>query len=87
MRVVIAGSSFSTHYAVDFYGTNGVATFGNPPELGLATFTIECWFQRTGASVNTSTGTGGWTAITPLVTKGRGEKARRIKKHVARPAE
>ncbi|SKB01648.1 Calcineurin-like phosphoesterase [Prosthecobacter debontii] len=55
-----------------FDGVNDYVTFGNTPALGLASFTLECWFRRDGAGVAASTGSGGVSAI-PLVTKGRGE--------------
>jgi len=58
--------------ALQFDGTNDYVTFGAAPGLGVSTFTIECWFRRTGTGVTVSTGTGGVTAL-PLVTKGRGE--------------
>lgn len=53
-------------------GTNAYVTFGNNSKLGLAQFTLECWFKRNGTGATTSTGTGGVTAV-PLITKGRGE--------------
>jgi len=34
---------------------------------------VETWFKRDGTGVAVSTGTGGLTALVPLVTKGRGE--------------
>ena len=58
--------------AVQFDGTNDYITFGRADSLGVKTFTLECWFMRTGAGATTSTGTGGVTAV-PLLTKGRGE--------------
>ncbi len=58
--------------ALRFDGANDYITFGTATNLGLSTFTLECWFMREGAGVTTSTGTGGTTAI-PLITKGRGE--------------
>ena len=62
----------SLNYALQFDGVNDYVTFGNPPAIGLSTFTLELWFRRDGAGVTTSTGTGGVTAV-PLVTKGRAE--------------
>jgi hypothetical protein len=59
--------------ALEFDGTNDYVTFGAAPELGLSTFTIECWFKRTGTGKATTTGTGGVTNAVPLVSKGRGE--------------
>lgn len=58
--------------SVTFNGTNSYITFGNNSKLGLAQFTLECWFKRTGTGATTSTGTGGVTAV-PLISKGRGE--------------
>ncbi len=61
-------------FALDFGGTDAYVTFGPAlPDLGLATFTLECWFRRDGAGVSTTTGSGGVDAV-PLVTKGRGEQ-------------
>ena len=48
-------------------------TFGPAAGLGTATFTIETWFKREGASVGTNTGNGGIPDAIPLVTKGRAE--------------
>ena len=59
--------------ALDFAGTNGYVTFGPAPSLGLAQFTLECWFRRDGAGTTTTTGTDGIEDAIPLVTKGRGE--------------
>ncbi|HEX6790179.1 MAG TPA: LamG-like jellyroll fold domain-containing protein [Candidatus Krumholzibacteria bacterium] len=61
-----------TDHAIDFGGTNGYVTFGDPSQLDLAQFTVETWFRRDGAGVTANTGTGGAQAI-PLVTKGVGE--------------
>ncbi len=58
--------------ALSFDGVDDHVTMGSTSALGLSTFTIECWFKRTGAGITTSTGSGGITAV-PLVTKGRGE--------------
>lgn len=69
----VPGSSFSTNYAVDFFGTNGVATFGNPAALGLSTYTVECWFRRDGAGTSTNSGSGGAFGI-PLLAHGRGDQ-------------
>ena len=48
-------------------------TFGAAPGLNAATYTLELWFNRTGAGVGTSTGTGGIASAIPLLTKGRAE--------------
>jgi hypothetical protein len=63
-------------YALDFGGsgtnTGTYVTFGQAPGLGLAAFTLECWFRRDGTGTPADTGSGGLLAI-PLVTKGRDE--------------
>ena len=46
---------------------------GEPAELKLAVFSLECWFKRTGAGTTYTTGTGGIASALPLVTKGKGE--------------
>ena len=72
---LIAGAvhcSFAAGYSLSFDGVNDYVSFGPAPGLGVATFTVETWFKRTGAGVSTSTGSGGLDAI-PLVTKGRAE--------------
>lgn len=53
-------------------GATSHVTMGRAPELGLAVFTLECWFFQTGAGTTANTGTGGVTAV-PLITKGRSE--------------
>lgn len=58
--------------ALDFGGSADYATFGPTSTLGLATFTLECWFRRDGAGSTVSTGSGGFNGV-PLITKGRGE--------------
>jgi Concanavalin A-like lectin/glucanases superfamily/FlgD Ig-like domain/Fibronectin type III domain len=59
-------------YALDFAGSTYV-TFGDPPALDLAQFTVECWFRRDGAGTITTTGSGGIANAIPLVTKGTSE--------------
>lgn len=59
--------------AVVFDGTNDYITMGPATGLNASILTLECWFRRDGAGVQTSTGTGGLTTVVPLVTKGRGE--------------
>jgi hypothetical protein len=61
----------SSAKAVSFNGTQYI-TFG-ATGLGASTFTLELWFNRTGAGTATSTGTGGIASAIPLLTKGRGE--------------
>ena len=67
-----AAPIFAGSGGLQFDGVNDYVTFGQAPGLGTATFTLECWFKRTGTGASLSTGSGGVTAI-PLVTKGRGE--------------
>jgi hypothetical protein len=59
--------------ALKFNGSNQYVTFGTAPALGLGTFTLETWFERTGSGVGTSTGSGGLTSAIPLISKGRTE--------------
>ena len=54
-------------------GSSQYVTFGAAPALNASNFTLELWFQRTGAGVGTTTGTGGIASAIPLVTKGRAE--------------
>ncbi len=57
-----------------FDGIDDHVDFGGAclPELGLAEFTLECWFYKTGAGATALSGSGGVTAV-PLICKGRGE--------------
>lgn len=60
--------------AVQFDGTNDYVTFGAAPGLGASSFTLEAWFNKTGAGTPLpTTGTGGITNVLPLVAKGRNE--------------
>jgi parallel beta-helix repeat protein len=59
--------------ALSLNGSSQYATLGTTSDLRSATFTVELWFQRTGTGVATSTGSGGFTNIVPLITKGRAE--------------
>ena len=66
------------NYGVHLKGTSTAGdyvSFGESSGGGLSspTFTVETWFMRDGAGVTTSTGTGGLTAVVPLVTKGRND--------------
>ena len=58
--------------ALHFDGGDDHVTMGDADGLGLAAFTLECWFRYDGAGEASSTGTGGLAAF-PLVSKGRGE--------------
>src|SRR5678815_2582929 len=58
--------------SLNFGGTNGYVTFGNPAALGLSQFTVEAWIYKTGNGVTVTTGGGGVTAQ-PIVAKGRDE--------------
>ena len=55
--------------ALDLGSSGAYVTFGDPAKLGLAQFTIETWFKKTGAGTPNTTGGGGIT-ILPLVTHG-----------------
>jgi hypothetical protein len=63
----------STGAALYFDGVDDYVTFGVAPELGVATFTLELWFNWTGGGTTTSTDTSKVTAAIPLLTKGRRE--------------
>jgi hypothetical protein len=59
--------------ALQFNGYNSYVTFGQATStLGLSTFTLECWMNRTGKGKTANTGIGG-TSGAPLITKGQGE--------------
>ncbi|MBI5386816.1 MAG: metallophosphoesterase [Verrucomicrobia bacterium] len=58
---------------LQFDGGDDYVTFGQAPELGAATFTIETWFKRNGPGVAVTTGSSGLVAAVPLVAKGRGQ--------------
>ena len=62
-------------YAARLKGTTAAGDYVSlgAAGLGAATFTVETWFKRDGAGVTTSTGSGGLTAVVPLVTKGRSD--------------
>jgi hypothetical protein len=60
--------------ALSFNGSSQYVTFGAAPGLNAATFTVETWFNRSGAGVGTSTGTNGLVSAIPLVSKGRAEQ-------------
>jgi hypothetical protein len=71
------GSSFAPitnayNVSLNFGGTNGYVSFGNPAALGLSQFTLEAWIYKTGNGVTVSTGAGGVTGQ-PIVAKGRDE--------------
>ncbi len=80
----VAGTPFVStplpagNYGVHLSGSSTAAdyvSFGESSGGGLSspTFTVETWFKRDGAGVTTTTGTGGLTAVVPLVTKGRND--------------
>src|SRR5436305_9861662 len=54
--------------ALSFNGTNQYVTFGVARSLGSPTFTLETWFNWSGAGVAATTGNGGVMAI-PLIAK------------------
>ncbi|MGH9869646.1 MAG: LamG-like jellyroll fold domain-containing protein [Candidatus Polarisedimenticolia bacterium] len=57
-------------FALQLNGTSQYVSMGAAPGLDAAAFTIETWFRRTGAGTTTGTGSGGITALLPLVAKG-----------------
>ncbi|HST14059.1 MAG TPA: LamG-like jellyroll fold domain-containing protein, partial [Gaiellaceae bacterium] len=59
--------------ALQLNGSTQYATLGAASDLRSATYTAELWFERTGAGVGTSTGTGGIASAIPLIAKGRAE--------------
>ena len=60
-------------YALNFGSSNAYVTFGQATStLGVQSFTLECWFKRTGTGAFTTTGTSGVLAY-PLITKGMAE--------------
>ncbi len=66
--------SITTNLALAFNGSSQYVTMGAATStLGTSTFTLECWFKRTGTGVTTTTGSNGLASAVPLVTKGRGE--------------
>ena len=66
-------SATSANNGVQLNGSSQYITFGAAPGLNATTYTLELWFNRTGAGVGTSTGTGGIASAIPLLTKGRAE--------------
>ncbi|MGD8306990.1 MAG: hypothetical protein PVF17_10070, partial [Ignavibacteria bacterium] len=75
-NVVNTTTPAAVNNALQFDGTNDYVTFGPAvgitTGLGVTTFTLECWFKKTGDGLTASSGSGGIDAI-PLITKGRGE--------------
>jgi len=59
-------------YALRFDGVDDHVTMGQAPGLGAPTFTIECWFQRTGPGVPFTSGAGGVVGVA-LICKGADE--------------
>jgi hypothetical protein len=72
LPLTLAGAA-AAQTGLQFNGSSQSVTFGTASGLGASDFTLECWFKRTGTGVATSTGTGGWANVIPLLTKGRGE--------------
>lgn len=56
-------------WALTFDGTDDYVTMGAAPTLNTSTFTIECWFKRTGTGIANTTGTNGIPSLVPLVAK------------------
>ena len=69
LLVPLAGADSALH----FDGVDDHVTMGQASTLGLAEFTVECWFRWDGdGSDAAGTGSGG-VSYYPLVAKGRGE--------------
>ncbi len=60
-------------YGLSFNGTNQYVSFGSAAGLGSSSFTLECWFYKSGTGIGTSTGSGGIASGIPLIAKGRAE--------------
>ena len=71
--ILVNTGNLSAQYSLSFNGTNQRVTFGAAAGLGVSSFTLECWFYKSGAGVGASTGSGGITSGIPLIAKGRGE--------------
>ncbi len=73
--VTVAVFTDTANTALQFDGVNDYVTMGAATStLGATTFTIECWFKRTGAGIGgASTGSNGILDAIPLVTKGRSQ--------------
>ena len=69
----VTAVSAATNNGVQLNGSSQYITFGAAPGLNASTYTLELWFNRTGAGAGTSTGTGGIASAIPLLTKGRAE--------------
>jgi MYXO-CTERM domain-containing protein len=59
--------------ALHFDGVDDHVTMGRADSLGLASFTVECWFRWDGAGAETAGSGSGGVSFYPLVAKGRGE--------------
>ena len=68
----ISYAGTSGNVGLQLNGTSDCVTMGVAPGLGSATFTLECWFMRTGTGQTATSGTGGVVGV-PLVCKGVGE--------------
>ena len=71
--VSLTVSAASSNLGLQLNGSTQYVTFGAAPGLNASTYTLELWFNRTGAGAGTSTGTGGIASAIPLLTKGRAE--------------
>ncbi|RIK65961.1 MAG: hypothetical protein DCC65_10990 [Planctomycetota bacterium] len=63
----------SNDAALTFDGTNDYVTMGTASTLNTTTFTLECWFRRTGTGIGNTTGGSGIASLVPLITKGAPE--------------
>jgi hypothetical protein len=72
--VIPAGrASAATNFGLGLNGSTQYVALGAAPSLATSNFTLELWFNRTGAGVGTSTGNLGIANAVPLITKGRAE--------------
>ncbi len=64
----------SSNSGLLFDGFNDYVIFDESANsLGASSFTIECWFKRTGQGTPNTSGSGGITTMVPLVAKGSPE--------------
>ncbi|MEI7802128.1 MAG: LamG-like jellyroll fold domain-containing protein [Bacteroidota bacterium] len=70
---LLLSKNSNAQYGLSFNGSNQYVTFGSAAGLGASSFTLECWFYKSGTGVGASTGTGGISSGIPLIAKGRGE--------------
>ena len=72
LALILSAPPAAAGTSLHFDGVDDHVTMGAAPGLGLAAFTVECWFRWDGEGAAASSGVGGVSAV-PLVSKGRGE--------------